>query len=357
MESTRVLVVTVADVERDVMLDLLEERTGRHIRADYAGAVPVFAAGAINEVELFVVQAGSQGSGGGAGALAVTASAVRQIAPDYALIVGICYGLRPETQRFGDILVSERIRDLDHGKLVELDGRIEEHLRGETVMPSTLLLNAARAAARTWTRKSDAPVRVGLMLAWNKLVDAPPVVAELRRRHPDAIGGDMEGIGFHAAARLGGVECLLIKGICDFAAGKTDEAQPLAARNAAEFVLHLVEDGALSSSAAQRRGGSGQRSAPQGEDDSAEGIRQSVTGSEVGGGVIQISGVRGSVHIRRGAGDEYTALSPAAPSAEYGTSEPTPPDPTALYGQFVTRSRISGQVDQIHDVGELDIDR
>lgn len=254
MGTARVLIVTVADIERDVVLDVLEAHTGTTARIDYSTAVPTFSLGTINDAELYVVQTGSQGSGGGAGALAVTGSAVRQIDPHYALIVGICYGLRPGEQVFGDILVSERIRDLDHGKLVEVDGRIEERLRGETVMPSAMLLKAVRAAARTWQRKSSVPVHVGLMLAWNKLINATPVVAELRERHPDAIGGDMEGAGFHAAARLGGVECLLIKGICDFAEGKTDEAQPRAARNAAEFVLHLVVDGALSTEPGLRRG-------------------------------------------------------------------------------------------------------
>ncbi|MET9290187.1 phosphorylase family protein [Nocardia beijingensis] len=254
MGKTRVLIVTVADIERTVMLETLEKYTRRAPQLDFTSQVPVFSMGTVNDADLYVVQAGSQGSGGGAGALSVTANAVRQLDPHYAVIAGICYGLRPAEQQFGDILVSERIRDLDHGKLVELDGRIEEQLRGETVVPSGMLLTAVRAAAYTWQRGSAAPVRIGLMLAWNKLVNAEPVVAELRARHPDAIGGDMEGMGFHAAARLGGVECILVKGICDFAAKKDDDAQPVAARNAAEFVLHLIIAGVFSTTPRDKRG-------------------------------------------------------------------------------------------------------
>lgn len=254
MGNTRVLIVTVADVERDAVLDAIEGHTRSVASPTYDGPVPVFAMGTINDAELFVVQAGSQGTVGPAGALTVTADAIRHLAPHYALIVGICYGLRPDRQRLGDILISEKITDLDHAKLVELDGRIEERLRGESVVPSPMLLNTVRAAQRDWPRRNDTAVHVGPMLAWNKLLNAAPVVKSLTAKHPDAIGGDMEGAGFQAAARVAGVESMLIKSICDWGADKDDDAQPMAARNAAAFVLHLAKSGALSYTPAQRRG-------------------------------------------------------------------------------------------------------
>ncbi|WP_039796971.1 5'-methylthioadenosine/S-adenosylhomocysteine nucleosidase family protein [Nocardia araoensis] len=254
MGNTRVLIVTVADVERDAVLDAIEGHTRKVVDPTYDGPVPVFAMGTINDAELYVVQAGTQGTSGPAGALTVTADAIRHLAPHYALIVGICYGLRPDRQRLGDILVSEKIKDLDHAKLVELDGRIEERLRGETVVPSPLLLNSVRAAQRSWLRRNDTAVHVGLMLAWNKLLNAEPVVNGLVAKHPDAIGGDMEGAGFQAAARVAGVESMLIKSVCDWGADKTDDAQPMAARNAAAFVLHLACSGVLSHTPADRRG-------------------------------------------------------------------------------------------------------
>lgn len=254
MANTRVLIVTVADVERDAVLDAIEGHTRKVAAPTYDGPVPVFEMGTINDADLFVVQAGSQGTTGPAGALTVTADAIRHLAPHYALIVGICYGLRQDRQRLGDILISEKITDLDHAKLVELDGRVEERLRGETVVPSPMLLNTVRAAQRHWSGNNDTAVHVGLMLAWNKLLNAAPVVDSLTAKHPDAIGGDMEGAGFQAAARVAGVESLLIKSICDWGADKDDDAQPMAARNAAAFVLHLARSGALSYTPAQRRG-------------------------------------------------------------------------------------------------------
>jgi nucleoside phosphorylase len=254
MGRTRVLIVTVTDSERDAVLDAIEGHTGRSVQPRFDGPIPVFSMGPVNDTELFVVQAGAQGITNPAGALTLTAEAIRHVSPHYALIVGICYGLRPDGQKIGDVLVSEKIRDLDHGKLVELNEKVHELHRGETVVPSAMLLNSVRAAQRGWEQKSGVKVRFGMMLAWNKLINSEQVVEQLRTEHPDAIGGDMEGAGFQAAARFADVQCLLIKSICDFGQNKTSKHQPKAASNAAQFVLHLALAGVLSNTPAQRLG-------------------------------------------------------------------------------------------------------
>ncbi|WP_439663851.1 5'-methylthioadenosine/S-adenosylhomocysteine nucleosidase family protein [Lentzea sp. HUAS TT2] len=255
MGRTRVLVVTVNDTERDAVLDAIEGYTGRTVEPRFDGPIPVFSMGSINDAELFVVQAGAQGITNPAGALTLTAEAIRHVAPHYALIVGVCYGLRPkEGQKLGDVLVSERIRDLDHGKLVELEKQVREVSRGETVVASPMLLGSARLAQRGWERQSGIKVRFGPMLAWNKLIESKHVIEQLRADHPDAIGGDMEGAGFQAAARFADVQFLLIKSICDWGKNMTYQHQPMAAKNAAQFMLHLVRTGVLSHTPKERRG-------------------------------------------------------------------------------------------------------
>jgi nucleoside phosphorylase len=187
---------------------------------------------------------------------------VRQIDPHYALIVGMCYGLKPDRQHLGDVLVSEKITDLDLGKLVDPpsgDGPAVEVPRGESVNPSPMLVTAIRAARREWSRtRPDVPVEVGLMLSWGKLVNHEPTVQRLRVEHPDAIGAEMEGAGFYAATRAGRVEGVLIKAICDWGHHRDPEtlevAKRSAARNSAEFVMHLVLVGIFARSPAQRLG-------------------------------------------------------------------------------------------------------
>lgn len=252
--ATRVLIVTVTPVERKAVLTALESYIGVPIAPRYDGVVPVFSAGRpINGTEVHVVQAGAQGLNAPSGVTNVTADAIRHIEPDYAIIAGICYGLKPDEQQLGDILVSDRTRDLDHAKLAERNGELDRQDRGEDVAPSPILLNACQAAEQTWSQISDVQVRFGQMLAWNKLLNADLAISALRDRYRWAIGGDMEGAGFHAVTRGAGVESILVKSICDWGANKDSSYQATAARNAAEFVFHLISSGALMRRPSERR--------------------------------------------------------------------------------------------------------
>lgn len=259
--ATRLLLVTVADEELDAVLDAFEQHTGRPAEQRFDRAVSVHEMGQINDTEVVVVQT-AQGVTNAGGAIITTAAAVQQIDPHYALIVGMCWGLRPGEQEIGDILVSEKIEDLDHGKIIDdSDGNPVEILRGERARPSDLVVGAVRAAQRSWGRKgSGAPVRIGPMLAWSKLVDSESAVQRLQSEHRDAIGADMEGAGFYAAARAGRVESVLIKAICDWGHGRDSnpavlrEGKRTACRNSADFVLHLVLSGVFVSTPAERVG-------------------------------------------------------------------------------------------------------
>ncbi|RSM65235.1 hypothetical protein DMH04_49610 [Kibdelosporangium aridum] len=249
MGSTRLLIVTVADVERDAMLDEIEELKQEKLSPRFDGPVPVWSAGSINDTEIFVVQAGMQGEANYAGSIHVTARAIRHVAPDYAIITGICYGLDAATQP-GHVLVASEIMDLNHGKLHDVLGETFELPRGPRVPVSHLLLEASRALSRGWTRTA---IHIGLMLSWNKLVNSQLTVEQLINDYPDAIGGDMEGHGFQATTIGTRVDSILIKAVSDKGVHKNDRDQVRAARNAAAFVLHLVGSGALSRTPEEQR--------------------------------------------------------------------------------------------------------
>jgi nucleoside phosphorylase len=81
----------------------------------------------------------------------------------------------------------------------------------------------------------------GPILSGDKLVDNPEFKADLFRRFPHAKGGEMEGVGFCAAANSLQKPWVLIKAICDWADGKkSDNYQPLAAAAAASLVHHVL---------------------------------------------------------------------------------------------------------------------
>jgi len=81
---------------------------------------------------------------------------------------------------------------------------------------------------------------------------------------------------------------------------------------------------------------------------------QSVTGSTVGGGVVQVRGARGNVRI--------APVASAVTVPPPGTASPPPlssaSDRPAVGGQSVAGSEVSGSVRQFDDVGgDLDLDR
>jgi nucleoside phosphorylase len=82
------------------------------------------------------------------------------------------------------------------------------------------------------------------MKCQKNLGNDPTVRDWLLKIEPEAIGGEMEGAGLYAAARDAKVDWILVKAICDWADGtKNNDAQPQAARNAAQFVLHVLQLG------------------------------------------------------------------------------------------------------------------
>lgn len=187
---------------------------------------------ALKGFEIWVIRT-EMASTGQAGAALTTEDAISQLAPDFMIMPGIAFGLKPDKQNIGDILVAKSINDYETSKLV--DGHVIP--RGESPNSSSELLSKARMVASSW-RTSQ--VHVGQILSGPKLVNDSAFVDELRHRYPEAIGGEMEGCGFAAACERHKIPWLLVKSICDWGIKKTDEAQPIAATHAVSFCMQVV---------------------------------------------------------------------------------------------------------------------
>ncbi|TDP92917.1 hypothetical protein [Labedaea rhizosphaerae] len=238
----RVLIMSVKAEERNAVLAGAERITGRRAQRDFTGHGAVYELGTIGGARVSLVQAGEQGVGGPAGAMLTASAAIRQIKPDYAIITGICYGLYPKEQKLCDVLVSQRVRDLNLAGVRDVAGSVVSEDRGENVQGTHVLLDRCHAAEQDWDRTR---VHIGEMLAWTTKVDSNAVVHELRQRYPRAVGGEMEGAGFHAAARRAGVEWIVVKAISDWGYRTTNRYHVEAATNAADFVLHMIDMGGL----------------------------------------------------------------------------------------------------------------
>jgi WD40 repeat protein/nucleoside phosphorylase/uncharacterized protein YjbI with pentapeptide repeats len=162
--------------------------------------------------------------------------------PAAIIPVGIAFGMNSGKQHIGDVLVSEYLRDYETVR-VNADNTVTP--RGTRPQASDVLidrvrhLNMARCDGLDWPS-----IHLGVLMCGNKLVDCRPFRDDLRKIEPEAVGGEMEGIGVETAARRARVEWIVVKAICDWADGgknsssKTEDQQ-LAARHAA-LVVHAI---------------------------------------------------------------------------------------------------------------------
>ncbi|XVQ82299.1 hypothetical protein ACQP2K_25955 [Microbispora siamensis] len=248
LNKTVVLLLVATPTERNAVVKAVTTHNGAAPRRRHLAYHTVFDLGVVSNARVMLAQTRPGSLEPGAATLTAQ-SLTEQLDPHYLILTGICYGLHETKQRLGDVLVCTQLRVMDHKKIVEhREGEPMEILRGDRVSPSVTLLDRCQTARL----EPVAPaVHFGPLLSANTLLDSPTTRASLAAAEPDAIGGEMEGLGVYAAAAKGRAEWIVVKAICDWGMDKDDAAQAFAARNAAEFVLDVLSGGGLDKPAGQ----------------------------------------------------------------------------------------------------------
>lgn len=238
----RILIVTVTKVEA---VAVLETFCGSNRKTWERWAIEnhtYYDLGKLGGVPLFMVQS-EMGVATPGGTLLTVHQAIQDLRPQAVIMCGVAFGLRPDKQKLGDILVAKQIQYYEPQKLDLQRGPIP---RGDRATSAERLLDRFRSGDNDW---KGAQTHFGLVLSGEKLVNVSDFRDWLLKIEPEAVGGEMEGAGLYAAARNAKVDWILVKAICDWADGnKVDDAQPKAARNAAQFVLHVLQLGGLGGS-------------------------------------------------------------------------------------------------------------
>lgn len=232
-----ILIVTVTKVEAQAILDAFSQASDTKWAQQAIGNKTYYNLGVCGGAPVFMVQS-EMGIATPGGALLTVYQAIQDLRPQAVIMCGVAFGLRPKTQKLGDILVAKQLQCYEPKKEDLQRGQMP---RGDRTTSAERLLGRFRSGDNDW---QGAPVHFGLVLSGEKLVNDPACRDQLLKIEPEAIGGEMEGAGLYAAARESKTDWILVKAICDWADGtKNDDAQPLAARNAALFVLHVLQLG------------------------------------------------------------------------------------------------------------------
>lgn len=230
-----VLLVTATKVETAAVLAAFGV-SGQQAAPEHVNSRVYFNLGKVNGASVKMTQC-EMGSGGLGASQQAVEDGIATVSPVAVIMVGIAFGVSEEKQRIGDVLVTEQLRLYD---LQRVGATIV--LRGDKPHASTWLLNLLKSSEVKWG--GNAALRFGPILTGDKLVDNIDYRDQLRAFEPEAVGGEMEGAGLYVACQTRKVDWILVKGICDWADGKKgvnkEERQALAAKNAAEFVVHAL---------------------------------------------------------------------------------------------------------------------
>ena len=230
--------MTTTEVETRAVLNVFLSQSSTFMQR-YIDNSTYFDLGVISGARIFLVQS-EMGAGGPAGATLVVYEGIKALSPPAVIMVGIAFGLIPEKQCLGDILVARQLAGYELQKIEQGPGG-EEIIRprGDRVQASPRLLSRLRASIFDW---QGPKVYFGLMLSGDKLVNHKNFGNRLLGIEPEAIGGEMEGTGVYSAAHRNKVDWILVKAICDWADGHKDDAyQQQAAENATRFILHVLQ--------------------------------------------------------------------------------------------------------------------
>jgi nucleoside phosphorylase len=234
-----VVILTAVPVERDAVLHRLNPITGQSSVIEVPMGYETYFLGSLGGHTIALTMC-EMGYSGPASSMLATQEAIARWAPLAVIMGGIAFGMHPGRQRIADVLVSRIVH------CYELQ-RVQENVtisRGDSPRAGLALVNRFSNVPGWRFDRPDGTVvdvKVGQLLSGEKLVDNPQFKAGLRKEYPEAIGGEMEGVGLYAAAMRAKVEWIIVKAICDWAdGGKHKQYQPLAAAAAVSLIEHVL---------------------------------------------------------------------------------------------------------------------
>lgn len=255
MAQKGILLVAVTDIEKDTILNQMTPLKDNATDNDAILQLPynnnTYFIGKIGVQKIVLLICG-MGAVGKNSVMNKVHEAINVLSPKILIMVGIAFGLDKGKQKIGDVLISQKIIAYENQKL----GKMETTPRGDESQSGTVLYDRLKNA-EDWEHKisknSKSNRHFGAILSGEKLYDNKTKRDELKRRYPDAIGGEMEGYGISSVASFKGLtEWIIIKGICDWGydkQGKYKETNQRKAMNAAmSLCTYLLSNEAFLSS-------------------------------------------------------------------------------------------------------------
>ena len=250
-DAPRIALLTANRTETQNMLELAQVYTGREPTPLYTRDQVYWALGQLGGCDLFLVKT-EMGADGSRGSTLTVNDTVVELRPSAVIAVGIAFGMKPDKQKLGDVLIASFIRAYDQQKIATLTNNpgtpqatdeISIIARGPRSESTPRLFAKLEAFSMTY---KNCDFHIGLVMSGDKLVKNQEFRDSLLKIEPEAIGGEMEGSGLLFAVTKHQTPWALVKGIADWGdKNKDDTAHGPAVRNAGKFVLETIKSGAF----------------------------------------------------------------------------------------------------------------
>ena len=242
LDSCSVLILTANPVEQNILTQKLYNEVNRNrqkkerlyeIYAD--GCVYQFAN--IDNIEIVHMHPNSTSSFTRGGSANAIRSALERFRPKLVVSLGVAFGIDPNEQKLGDVLLSSGIIPYD---IFNKDKDGEITLRTIDTMRTHDALNAWNVLLRNpkFSLNENMKIRrslikreicfgwqFGTMLSGGSVLSNEQkkqalLVAAKKCGEKEVIGGEMEGVGIYSECEKPNIPCIVIKGICDYGAEK-----------------------------------------------------------------------------------------------------------------------------------------
>lgn len=160
----------------------------------------------------------AMGSISRASSIMTVSTALGKLKSKIVIMVGIAFGIDETNQKIGDVFVAESVIPYN----IKRVGKNKDISRGIEAQSSQILLNRFKNIKNwehTTIQENKSEVIFTRLLSGEELVDNLEHRNSLVAQYPDSKGGEMEGAGVYSACGSK-IDCILVKGICDFADGE-----------------------------------------------------------------------------------------------------------------------------------------
>lgn len=236
------LLITATKVEKDALHKAMRPLKGVKKIIKISDGKQTYYLGVFGKYNTVHVSCGKMGSTGKQSSLTTTNDAILFCKPKVVVMIGIAFG-KGGKQSIGDVLVSEIITPYE----VQRVGK-KTIQRGTSEPACSILLDRFKHVTDwkhefSYYNKIRKPkVYVGELLSGEKLLDHIGFKEKLFKAFPQAIGGEMEGVGLYAACDTKVKHWAVVKAICDWADGNKgvgkDKKQAIAAESSVALCLH-----------------------------------------------------------------------------------------------------------------------